>query len=198
MSGGLGTNPFHIRRQGRNYLAPNYGGTLVKFTTMEQGFIAAAKALKYMAGAFPKSYGFGDILISLRSGSAGEFLNAVALSYWSSYTTSQGERLSSHYGLKIDYVTGKVSGTNKLLSTYSSYTGMITPEAEAAAAAEKAKQDAERRKWEAEERARKAALAKYRRRPKQLNAPVIGRDYLDPYQADRLYDERHPPYELPE
>lgn len=198
LSGSLGNNPFHIRMLNGRYLAPNYGGKLVAFSSLTQGFVAAARALKYMASSMPSSYGFSNILLSLKSGQAGEFLNAVATSFWSSYVHSNGERDSSHYGLRIDWTTGKVTGTNRLISFYSTYTGLITPEAEAEARAAKAKYEAEKRAWEAQERARKAALAKFKRRPKVYSQQLIQRDYLDPYAADRSYKARHKPYELPE
>lgn len=192
LKGSLGTNPFHLYKKGSQFVPAGYGGTkLASFTSLSASFIAAAKALKYLAKQYPRQPGaftFNQVILSLKSGDSGEFLNAVALSNWT----------KTHYGLTIDPATGKVSGRNKLIEVARTYTGVITPEAEAAAAAEKAKQAAEQRAWEAQERARKAALAKYRRRPKQLNPPQPPKDYLDPYSVGRLYRERHEPFELPE
>lgn len=192
LSGSLGNNPFRLYKKGSQYVPYGYGGTrAASFSSLTQSFVAAARALKYLAKAYPKApgaYTFNQVLLSFKSGDAGQVLNAIALSNWR----------KDHYGLKIDPATGKVTGKNKLISFASTYDGVITPEAQAAADAEKARQEAEQRKWEAEERARKAALAKYKRRPKQLNPPAPPRDYLDPYAVGRSYREKHAPYELPE
>lgn len=200
LSGSLGNNPFRLYKKGSQYVPYGYGGThAATFSSLTQSFIAAAKALKYLAKAYPKggtfvaksgqtfkAYSFNELLIAFRSGDAGQVLQAIAMSNWK----------KDHYGFWVSADGKEVR--SKLISTYKTYDGVITPEAQAAADAEKARQEAEQRKWEAEERARKAALAKYKRRPKQLNPPVLGRDYLDPYAVGRNYREKHPPYELPE
>lgn len=190
LSGNLGANPFKLYRlKNGNYVSYAFrgDGKAVAFGSLRDSFIAAAKALRYMDKTY-KGRGFRDILISLNSGDAGEFLTAVATSDWR----------KDHYGLKPDYASGKWTGKNKIIAFYNTYTGLITPEAQAAADAQKRADDAARRKWEAEERARKAALAKYRRRPKQLRPPAPSREYLNPYAPAQSYRERHPPYELPE
>lgn len=192
LSGSLGTNPFKLYKKGSQYVPYGYGGTrIASFSSMTQGFIAAARALKYLAKAYPKApgaYTFNQVLISFKSGDSGEVLNAIALSNWR----------KDHYGLRIDPLTGKVTGKNKLIIVAQTYDGVITPEAQAAADAEKARQEAEQRRWEAEERARKAALAKFKRRPKQLQPPPPPYQYTDPYAVARSYKEKHAPYELPE
>lgn len=189
LSGSLGSNPFRLYKlKDGNYVTAAHRGSgakLQSFSTLTQAFLAAARALKYMAKTFKKN-GYNDILISLKSGDAGEVLTAVAVSDWD----------KRNYGLRVE--GNKWVGTNKLISVFNTYDGLITPEAAAAAAAEKARQEAEQRRWEAQERARKAALAKFKRRPKQLNPPVIVRDYTDPHAVGRLYAAKHPPYELPE
>ena len=181
LSGSLGLNPFHVRRF-KDTFAIHVGGTAATFTSLSAAFVAAAKALKYMAGlGGPDQQGYKDILLSLKSGSAGEFLNAVAMSAWS----------PSHYGLTIDPETGKIGGKNKLGDIYNNFAGLITPEAQAAA-------DAENAKRQREYQAAKEAAAKEGRRPHVLNPPIIGRDYTNAWAADRFYRARHKAYEPPD
>jgi len=197
LSGSLGHNPFKLYVKGSTFVPYGYGGKhAASFATLTQAFIAAAKALKYLAAHYPKAspitiggksykgYTFADVLAAFKSGKSSEVLSAIAMSNWK----------KDHYGLKI--VDGQM--TSNLFRVAATYDGIITPEAEAAAAAEKARQEAEQRAWEAQERARKAALAKFRRRPKQLPPPPRLAKYTDPYAVGRSYAEKHEPYELPE
>src|SRR5690348_1813908 len=85
LSGSLGNNPFRLYKKGSQYVPYGYGGThAASFTSLTQSFIAAAKALKYLAKQYPKAtpktftsggytikaYSFADILTAFRSGDA--------------------------------------------------------------------------------------------------------------------------------
>jgi hypothetical protein len=113
----IGNNPFNIRPGVASKLSNGVrkssgNGYFLTFSTLDQGFEAAALVLKSLA----PSYGYGLVLSALRRGDPIDFLVALAMSSWD----------AGHYGVTARDNPADVRA-NHLLRVYAGFTGLILP-----------------------------------------------------------------------
>ena len=161
----IGNNPFNIRDSplASGYRQTHGNGHFAIFPTLAIGLKATALLL-LSAGHDWRNY--DRIVRAFRNGSAIDALTAIALSAWD----------AGHYG----YHPGDPISNNHLVRIYASFTGMQIPKPTSG----KPKGGTQGTKPQP----KKQPLPQ---RPRDLNAPIIVRDYLHPYDARDFYNARH-------
>jgi len=101
-------NPFNIRpgamSKYSNGTWQGRVGTFLSFSTLSKGFAAAAMLLRSLS----PSYGYGTVIFAAKSGNAGRFLGAIALSSWD----------GSHYGVDMHHREEALTTKNHLRALY--------------------------------------------------------------------------------
>jgi len=163
----IGNNPFNIRPGMVSFMSNGYrvskngNGRFLTFATLTKGFEAAAYLLMHAN----KAYGYQLAIAALKhegNTAAVDFLAALAMSSWD----------AAHYGAN-NWTQAYSGSRNHLLRVYASIAGVQLT-------------DPHPKKVKPKKPAKPRPKL-----PRDFNYQVVVRNYLDPWLAQLMYDNRH-------